>query len=288
MKGRLTAKLRSQNGASLSVALLLFLVCAAISAVIIAAATATSGQFAERGKADQRYYAATSAVDLFTESLNGSAPEGADPGDQGTITFQLVQTKNMTQTMSSDGTVTTDPSATTATVEFKKPAATAGFDFLPAATLYAFTGDDSNSTSGLAVKLKTLDADKWIKPFDNGDWTDSLNASKPKEFDYTVTPAFSGEKLPSNAILTANVNGELQSDWTFDLYFSNGDANRTYNVYVALAADVRTDAPVSTVTSATSGSGSSQVITQNVTETQTTTITWRVERVAPGWGGASA
>ena len=60
-------KLRSERGASITFALLLFLVCAAVGSVILTAATAASGRFSSLAESDQRYYSVTSAARLLKE-----------------------------------------------------------------------------------------------------------------------------------------------------------------------------------------------------------------------------
>ena len=64
---RLQIKLSSQEGASITYALLLFLVCATVSSVILAAGTAASGRISQSVESDQRYYAVTSAARLLKE-----------------------------------------------------------------------------------------------------------------------------------------------------------------------------------------------------------------------------
>lgn len=64
-------KLKSEVGASLSFALLLFLVCATAGAVILAAGTTASGRFSELSKMDQRFYSVTSAAALLEKELSG-------------------------------------------------------------------------------------------------------------------------------------------------------------------------------------------------------------------------
>ena len=65
MKKKILKKLRSRTGASLSYALLLFLVCAVLCSVILASATAAAGRMAKMAETDQRYYAVTSAAELL-------------------------------------------------------------------------------------------------------------------------------------------------------------------------------------------------------------------------------
>ena len=58
-------KLKTQKGASITFALLLFLVCAVISSVVIVAATTAAGRMSQLPQMDQRYYAVTSAANLL-------------------------------------------------------------------------------------------------------------------------------------------------------------------------------------------------------------------------------
>ena len=67
MKKRIMNKLRSQTGASISFALLLFLVCAVLCSVILTAVTAASGRMSNLAETDQRYYAVTSAAELLKD-----------------------------------------------------------------------------------------------------------------------------------------------------------------------------------------------------------------------------
>ena len=59
---QLKAKLRSRRGASITFALLLFLVCAVISGVVIVAASTVGGRMSGMRETDERYYAATEAA----------------------------------------------------------------------------------------------------------------------------------------------------------------------------------------------------------------------------------
>lgn len=64
-------KLRSQKGASITFALLLFLVCAIVSGIVIVAATAATGRMDQIAESDRRYYAVTSAAELLKDALDG-------------------------------------------------------------------------------------------------------------------------------------------------------------------------------------------------------------------------
>lgn len=62
-------KITRRDGASITFALLLFLVCSVICSVVLTAATAASGRFSRLAKNDQRYYAVTSAAGLLEQML---------------------------------------------------------------------------------------------------------------------------------------------------------------------------------------------------------------------------
>lgn len=66
-------KLTSQSGASITYALLLFLVCAVVSSVVLAAGTAASGRISKSAESDQRYFSVTSAAKLFKEMIDGKS-----------------------------------------------------------------------------------------------------------------------------------------------------------------------------------------------------------------------
>lgn len=64
-------KIESQKGASITFALLLFLVCSMVSIVVVTAGTAAAGRMSQRAETDQRYYAVTSAVELLIDDFKG-------------------------------------------------------------------------------------------------------------------------------------------------------------------------------------------------------------------------
>ncbi len=70
MKNRIKAKLRSRTGASITYALLIFLVCAVIGSAVLVAGTASSGRMSEVADNDRRYYAVTSAARLLIDLID--------------------------------------------------------------------------------------------------------------------------------------------------------------------------------------------------------------------------
>ena len=80
-------KLRSARGASISYALLLFLVCSAVGAVVLVAATSAAGRLSGLAEADQRYYSVTSAAELLKEVFDGREETAVRMETSGVSTF---------------------------------------------------------------------------------------------------------------------------------------------------------------------------------------------------------
>ncbi len=66
---RAAEKLKSSRGASLMMALLLFLTCAVVGSAVLTAGTAASGRMSKIAESDQRYYSVNSAANLLIDLL---------------------------------------------------------------------------------------------------------------------------------------------------------------------------------------------------------------------------
>ena len=73
MKKTVLRKLRSNEGASLTYAILLFLVCAVVGTIVLTAGTIASGRLAEKAEMDQRYYHVTSTAEFLKDALDGKS-----------------------------------------------------------------------------------------------------------------------------------------------------------------------------------------------------------------------
>lgn len=69
----LRQKLNSQSGASIVIALIFFLVCLTVGAVVLTAATANAGRITRNQKEQQAYFAVRSAAELLRDELEGEA-----------------------------------------------------------------------------------------------------------------------------------------------------------------------------------------------------------------------
>lgn len=73
---KIKKKLNSERGASITWALLLFLVCAVIGSVVLTAGTVAAGRISQQAVSDQRYYCVTSAVQLLIDKIDGETMNG--------------------------------------------------------------------------------------------------------------------------------------------------------------------------------------------------------------------
>ena len=102
-------KLQDRSGATLTVALLFFIMCATAGSVILAAATTSTGRLAELQASDQNYYAVVSAAKLIRDEIDGQ-----------TIGVKQTETKTTTVTTSTDNGGTPDDTSDDTIVEETK------------------------------------------------------------------------------------------------------------------------------------------------------------------------
>ena len=62
-------KLNSERGASITWALLIFMVCAVVGSVVLVAGTAAAGRVSKLAENDRRYYAVTSTAGFLRDAL---------------------------------------------------------------------------------------------------------------------------------------------------------------------------------------------------------------------------
>ncbi len=68
--GKDLSRLREESGASLAMALLLFLVCSVVGSIVLAAGSAAAGRIASPHAQDQDYYSLLSAADLLKSRMD--------------------------------------------------------------------------------------------------------------------------------------------------------------------------------------------------------------------------
>lgn len=261
---RADARGRSERGATFILALLVILVCIGVGSAVLAAATASSGQFAGQDESDARYYAVTSAAQLFQDSL----------GKNGELTLVLAQTQEGTVLDDADtqlGEEDADGIRWDGSVDFagmsSTPAAAklGGYDFLSELTLYALCG---NTTGGGA----------WAAPFSCGTWVNPDGTLEElQEVTYAVSPRGEGALDGADVVVTARLN----SNWTLELDFRNGTeaaeaagaAGPQFHLYMLL-----------TGSAVTTDDAMEETADGKVVRTRKTEVNWHVQQIVPGRG----
>lgn len=152
MGGNVLKKLRSRKGASLTFALLAFLVCAVISAVLLASASAAAGRLSGLAEADQRYYAVTSAAQLFCDELEKGIQEVPEYSIEWSKT-EITDLKEIVTIKTDEGYIsyTTDktPSDGSPSYEFSynSDPTSPSASFLTKAAMYLAFGDKAEDAS---------------------------------------------------------------------------------------------------------------------------------------------
>lgn len=257
---RVRQKLLSQRGASITFALLLFLVCAIISSVVIVAGTAASGRMSQIAEMDQRYYAVTSAAELLKDTLDGKG-------------ITVKKTTETSRKLDQDGELVPDSEKTS-------PATVAVFDDQGNEVSFAEVSELS-LLAHAAYSIATDSEDKdWPYPREL-----SLVTSLSSSGDATQKAAGQGlevtvvERLESNGILTLYVTkktAKADQAYTLKLTFK---ADVTKNDYVSTdrgtPKDIQTEGGVTTYT-----------VDETRTEREVTTLKWTltdiVKSSAPG------
>lgn len=134
------------RGASILIALLFFLVCALVGAVVLTAATVSTGQLVDYEKSQQAYYSTTSAAELFRDELVGGTCTVS--GEDYTCTFADANTRMQNFIAGAVKSQNTNsnplaPSAATATLKVSAPA---GNDTLKDVTARLTMGGKNAST----------------------------------------------------------------------------------------------------------------------------------------------
>ncbi len=260
LKNRILNKLRSQTGASISFALLLFLVCAVLCSVIITAATAASGRMSRIAETDQRYYAVTSAAELMKDLF----------GEHPTVTVvKVVKTDYTTTYEDGNEPVVKDGQST---IEFyyvvDKKASEIENDDL----------DPKNQIGNLAFNY-TIQIDAAKQIFEKATSEETISDDSDRKLSLTVSGSESDinalaveiqEDLAVNGDFTLMLYNKYQSDGT-----TESDAGSRYTMILSYGADMSltTSTKTENGSSITNGDNSYKIIS-TTTETTIMTLTW--------------
>ena len=266
---RLRKVIRDERGASLSIALLLFLVCTVVASVVLIAGTTASGRVAELASMDQRYYSVTSAVEFFRDELKANAESPTTKCLTVTETLTFTENGDKYEVKSdvvgnSTGMAGNSATATLSSLlayyysfEEKGP--------VDQDQTVAWSQKEFNSFDDWFNRLLEWEAQPVWSKYAYASTTDTTPVSH-KEFTLTFTPS-------NNASIATKVKVKFANDGSANLTFWNDEPtnkrdfeiNPTYTVHATLVPTF--GAPQ---TSQSLGSGGTTV------ETKTVTMTWEL------------
>ena len=268
----LQRKLKSNTGASIAAALMLFLICAVLGGSILAAASVSGGRLSKRADMDRRYYGVTSAAELIADTL------AADPVRiVRTETVVRVSTTSVDRTADAEGAVTfSEPLTVTDPPEYTYETAVgpAGSEtrigsvinagsFLTRQTLRLCFGSADFDTE--AAMLLPVPA--------------AIPATSAESLPLTVSIPGTGGASPLNA--TINATARLKQDGTLVITVDDKPAGPAAGDYFALRMtltpsinDTLTALPTETDTSTTSSASG-----DTISYTSITTVTTKRIRV---------
>ena len=299
MGRKMLKKLRSRKGASLTFALLAFLVCAVISAVLLASASAAAGRLSGLAAADRRYYAVTSAAQLFSDFLS-EKKDGVTINN--TFTIERSETAKTARTI----TYTPDLSGGYMAGSWIPLDTTSDDEYKPSYTFRLLKPDPEDPK-----KMKVVDPGKTLDVFMSevsmyylfgaSIYTASSNVDLvktefgsghtkafPKTWDMTLT-------VGSEAGLTVDVKAELQENGTLEITFSNkpkDDADKDiYSEVLVLRPGlvdntanptVKKEVKYTTAPASEGGGAYTETEKTTTTTTRSTTLTWMVSEIKKG------
>ncbi len=257
MKNKILKKLRSQTGASITFALLLFLVCAVLCSVILAAATAAAGRMSRIAETDQRYYAVTSAAELLKDVFK------AEP----TVSVVKVEETPVTTTYVSGVPQSSEKGSTVTTVYLvkKKGAEISAADLVSANVMNPDMIDTIQKDA--AVKVYNYVENGTGLPLENG--TISIAAAEKNGLAVDVV-----EKLDVDGNMTLTLHNKYNSKGTESTAGQQFTMDMLFGVRKAETTRTKTVNESSEVISATS-----HRVKGKETVTTITTLTWSLTSI---------
>ena len=246
VKGKIYSKWCSERGASVSVALLLFLICTVICSVIMVAATTASGRLAAIAETDQRYYSVTSAASLLKSLLDGK-----------TVSLVEIETRSMTTTYTNGRAGTPVPNG-----DSQK-------------TLYLIEKSEEDITDEDLVDGNLISTQ-----------VDYSHFSMIKDAAYRHTQKEGGDKqfeLSSNKFndaFAADITEALDEKGNIFLTVKNQEKiGKPYSLMLSFLVDESKYVEEDIEDGQRTGDGASYTIQSIVTKTTTTTMTWSLSNI---------
>lgn len=288
MKRKQNNVLRSRTGASITFALLLFLVCAVVGALVLTAGSAAAGRVSNLAQSDQRYYSVSSAAGLLAQELSGK-------------TVKIVQERKVTTEVTtpykvdlgSTGSVVTPVGESTTTREASYK--TKVNDFLITNDLSSY--DPNLDVGGTALSAEAqasfLNARTAILLFgkDGGEimccndraMRASMKKGSEQSGELALYHSISEADDEADDQLTVTGKYYVQSDGTMIFTLTNqGDANERYSLRITLTPTInetQSDKTTEDTSRSYTDSGYTETVTTVTTTVKTSEITWAVSSV---------
>ncbi len=271
---RMKHKLKSQRGASITFALLLFLVCAVIGSIVLGAGVAAAGRIAKLAESDQRFYSVSSAARLFEEEFS---EQTVSVQREKTYThaerIEIIDNSGVFSYGSEREPVDTDPTYKIKidSTEFSRDAIPGSITdvFQYYAYLYLF------GTESSAENLWGVTKDEFGKNIPTSDIS--------KEIKIQVVGK---TELAVKVKMTLNTDGSIQLDFSNEYKGNPANDLNVFTIRVIMKADVMN--PTSKIEASdkqqyfekdTATGETIQTVQSTITETKTSDITWRIYKL---------
>ena len=250
---RAAEKLKSSRGASLMMALLLFLVCAVLGSVVLVAGTASAGRFANLSKMEQRYFAVNSAAELLRTELSGDQP------------FTVTRTKEVTNTTK---------------IVIGEGGAVSYGSVEPGTPSYSYAVSPAVNAGNNAELLRYRLA-CWLV-FGTDAPTGTLTQAQYDHDSRSAVSAVPGTMtitVDGKAELAVDVTVKLKENGQLELELSNHEGSEKYRLRMTFAANAEAETSKGEITKiVTTGSGMEEQTV--VTETKTNKVSWNLGSIA--------
>lgn len=244
-----------ETGASLPLALFLFMICALLASVVLAAGTTAIGQYADQAVSNQRYYAVSSTAKMFSDTL-----------DNQTVTFSIEKSYDVVTTVTySDGEVASQ-SQNESNVEY-----TAKID-----------GKDISGEQYTLLEQAALDLLGVTSASDpEAFWDDDLDfVDEPGTTKLNVEHSLSSvpdgyRKSDIEKALKVEAMERLNSDGTMTITFENAsETNSIYAATLSLNCDMQILTEADETQPQISQTDTQRTETKHVTEKKNFIFTW--------------
>lgn len=280
MKRKIHSVLRSRTGASITFALLLFLVCSVVGCIALTAGTAAAGRVSNLAEMDQRYYSVTSAAKLLASELNGKTVKIERTREITTVktTPYTVTEQNfggVTRTVVTEGTSVESSSAVYNTIVNDDDAMSAEFTLDEYDDISSVTASGSDTDDWHMSFLTARAVELLFSGTCNTDEAMDMSIKNGHAHTGTITLTHNGSGIDADA-LEVEGNYNVREDGTLVLTLQNtGGAHYTVRVFlkpsiVEKATENSSDAVDRTYTE----SGYSETVTTVKTLEKTSEITW--------------